>query len=97
MQGLKKLMVAVLALMACGSVFATETVAKDKNICDISYDDTSSQMFQVQKLCVDNKVVAVIYNQDNKALGAASLNKPCQCVIVKEQGEPAYVVGRETK
>ena len=95
---MKKLMVAVLALMACSSVvFATETVAKDKNICDISYDDTSSQMFAVQKLCVDNKAVAVIYNQDNKALGAASLNKPCQCVIVKEQGEPAYVVGRETK
>ena len=83
---MKKLMVAVLALMACSSVFATETVAKDKNICDISYDDTSSQMFFVQKLCVDNKV-----------LGAASLNKPCQCVIVKEQGEPAFIVGRETK
>lgn len=94
---MKELMVAVIALMACSSVFATETVAKDKNICDISYDDTSSQMFAVQKLCVDNKVVAVIYNQDNKALGAASLNKPCQCVIVKEQGEPTFIVGRETK
>ena len=88
--------VAILSMLLVSGVFATEKEVSTP-VCDIKYDDTSSQMFSVQKLCVDKTVIAVVYNEEGKPLGAANLNKPCTCVSVKEQGEPAYVVGRETK
>ena len=90
---MKKLGTMLLLSMALISgVFANEAL-----VCDMSYDDTSSKMYAVQKLCVDKTVIIIVYNEEDTPLGVTSLNKTCECVTVKEKGEQPYVVGKEIK
>lgn len=94
---MKKLGTMLLLSMALISgVFATDE-ANNALVCDMSYDDTSSKMYAVQKLCVDKTVIIIVYNEEDTPLGVTSLNKTCECVTVKEKGEQPYVVGKETK
>ena len=93
---MKKLGTMLLLSMALISgVFANE--ANNALVCDMSYDDTSSKMFAVQKLCVDKTVIIIVYNEEDTPLGVTSLNKTCECVTVKEKGEQPYVIGKETR
>lgn len=93
---MKKLGTMLLLSMALISgVFANE--ANNALVCDMSYDDTSSKMYAVQKLCVDKTVIIIVYNEEDTPLGVTSLNKTCECVTVKEKGEQPYVVGKETR
>ncbi len=74
-------------------------IAKDANICDISYDD-SNALFSVQKICIDGNVIAIIEvvtDTDKSKTAGANLNKPCRCVKVTESGERPFIVGRELK
>ncbi len=76
-----------------------EMIAKDANICDISYDD-SNALFSVQKICIDGNVIAIIEvvtDTDKSKTAGANLNKPCRCVKVTEPGERPFIVGRELK
>lgn len=84
----------MLSMALISGVFATET--NNALVCDMSYDDTSSKMYAVQKLCVDKTVIIIVYNEEDTPLGVTSLNKTCECVTVKEKGEQPYIVGKET-